>query len=278
MGGSCDERCAYSYQYDISTTCTATNVGQSIILGYDAGSTTPVLFNNIKYSITHLEIYSPSLHSYNNTLADAEIVITHTSQDTGSPLLVCIPITAGNDTNETVSTILADIVAKPLHSGDPSMAISLPNYNLNDIVPSKPFFYYISQTKNTNVIVYSIGDSIKVNSDTLEALKTLVSPATSGTLQPSEESYLFFNHTGPKKTSGGGGMSDGQIYIDCSPTGNSQVSKDVEFKKTPSTKPYAFDLGLDSLMTPENIYMSIFVVIFVIMLYAINHGIRAFST
>ena len=73
-------------------------------------------------------------------------------------------------------------------------------------------------------------------------------------------------------------MSDGQIYIDCSPTGNSQVSEDVEFKKTPSTKPYAFDLGLDSLMTPENIYMSIFVIIFVIMLYAINRGIRAFST
>ena len=106
------------------------------------------------------------------------------------------------------------------------MTLTLPNYNLNTIIPKKPFFYYISQTGNINVIVYDIGSGITVDTKILSGLKSLVTKAVMP-LKPSINNYLFLNVTGPTTLSQGSKGNNGEIYIDCSPTGNSYDTTDV---------------------------------------------------
>lgn len=272
MGGTCDERCSYSYQYNISTTCVATNYGSFIMLSYENGNTTPVLFNNIKYSVGNIEIYSPSIHTFNNNLADAEIIIVHTSIDTGAMLLVCIPIMSGTNSNPIITEVLNGVVTKPLKQGEPAMSINIPSYNLNSIIPSKPFFYYISQTAKANVIVYSIGDAITVGSTILTNLKTLVTQAQNP-LQPSANNYLFYNNGGPKLMNTNGNM-DGQIYIDCSPTGNSEETMDVDYNKTNPTETFDFS----PYLTDENKTMAMYVLGFVVALFLINKLLTNLTT
>lgn len=272
MGSTCDERCSYSYQYNVSTTCVAHNYGPFIMMSYENGNTSPVLFNNEKYNITTIEVYSPSIHTFNNSLADAEIIIIHNSPETGKMLLVCIPIMSGNNANSIVTQSLREIVNKPLKTGDPSMSINIQDYNLNNVIPKKPFFYYISQTGKANVIVYSIGDAITLDANIITGLKTLIQ-ATSNPLQPSEDNYLFYNHVGPKNMKGPGG-GDGEIYIDCSPTGNSEETTDVDYKKTNSVETFDFS----PYLTSDNIYIALYVLAFVLALYLINRFIVMLTT
>jgi len=264
MGGTCDERCSYSYKYDTSTTCVATNFDTYISLSYDPGLTSPVIFNNTKYSVSNIEIYSPSIHDFNNQLADSEIVIVHTAVDTGALLLVCIPCTtSGNGSNDLVNNIFKDLINKPLSKGQPPMALTLPNYNLNRIVPKKPFFYYISQTGNMNVIVYDIQSGITVDTKTLSNLKSLLSQAVMP-IKPSINNYLFMNETGP--TTLGQGGNNGEIYIDCSPTGNSYDTTDVEFQKQSPSSTY----DISQYLTAENIIIFFCFLFFILILIYMN--------
>jgi carbonic anhydrase len=268
MGGTCDERCSYSYNYDISTTCIASNYNTYISLSYDRGPTSPVIFNNVKYNVSNIEIYSPSIHDFNNKLADAEIIIVHTSAESGALFLVCIPCsTSGNGTNDLVNTIFADIISKPLSHGEAPMTVSIPNYNLNNIIPKKPFYYYISQTGNMNVVVYDIPNGITVNANTLNNLKSLISQATMQ-IKPSIDNYLFYNKIGPTKLNKGNGSTnnDGLIYIDCSPTGNSYDTTSVDFKK-PSTFP---NNDISNYFTTENIIIFLCFLFFLLVLIYMN--------
>lgn len=267
MGGTCDERCSYSYKYDTSTTCVATNYNSYISLSYDLGLTSPVIFNNIKYKVSNIEIYSPSIHDFNNKFADAEIVIVHTAVDSGSLLLVCIPCSSsGNGSNDLVNNIFKGLITKPLTRGQPPMTLTLPNYNLNTIIPKKPFFYYISQTGNINVIVYDIGSGITVDTKLLSGLKSLVNKAVMP-LKPSINNYLFLNVTGPTTLSQGGSKgNNGEIYIDCSPTGNSYDTTDVTFEKNTPLSTY----DISKYATAENITIFFCFLFFILILIYIN--------
>lgn len=235
MGGKCDEKCSISFQYTTSTTCVATNNGTYISISYNKSNMPPVMFNSLKYDVSTVELYSPSVHNFNNTVADAELIIQHTSSETGSPLLVCIPImTKGASGTGTVvlTEIAQSVIQKPLQKNDPPMTIVLTDYNLNNIVPYKPFFYYNSPTNDANIIVFGLGESIYMDLDIVTQLRNLITPATD-TFAPSVDNYIFYNNHGPSTSFG-----DGQLYINCSPTGNSEDTTDVDFDKTNTTTNY----------------------------------------
>jgi len=231
MDNYCDEKCAYSFKYQISNTCTATNYGTYIHLNYiDSGNVAPVTFNSNTYNVDNIEIYSPSLHYFNGKAVDGEIIITHKATSVGMPLVVCIPIIVGgrqlSSGSQIISDIINDVVAQPLKQGEPAMNIKLNDYTLNSIVPITPFFYYTG-SNDYNIIVYGLNTGISVDQSVITGLQTIISPV-SNVIYPSVD-YFYMNKTGPSNNRNVGD----EIYIDCQPTGNSEETTDVTFDKNP---------------------------------------------
>lgn len=264
--GTCNLKCAYSFNYNTSNS-TATNYGQYIQLTYEASSTPQVTYNTAKYNVQTIQLYSPSLHLYNNAKADAEIIVSHTPINGGNQLVVCIPINTSGSTTDG-SQIITDIF-KAVSSNAPSMGTSttqgIKEFTLNDIVPMKPYYSYTMESKD--FIVYGIQYAISVDNKALETLKKCIKP-NSITL-PSGPS-LFSNPDGPSSSN----VGDGSIYIDCQPTNSSEeeIEMNVNIKS-----PVSYDVGsymLDILNNPIFLILCssiIFVIILMIIHKLISH-------
>jgi carbonic anhydrase len=236
ISGTCSYKCAYSYNYQKSNV-TATNYGSTILLSYEVGTTPPVTFNNIKYNVGQIMLVSPSAHLFNNTLASAEIIITHIPVTGGNKLYVCIPISTSGASTKASQIITEIIIA--ISTGAPSQGErtnqGITEFSLNTVVPMTEFYTYNNNTANLDVIVFGLKDAISISEDTQAKLNAIIQPYTN-TLFLSGP-LLFLNPDGP--TSGTGG--DGEIYIDCNPTGSSDEEVDVTYDNVkPVTK---FDLG-----------------------------------
>jgi len=223
----CDEKCAYSIDYKTSANCTAKNYGSYLQLSYDSSMPPPVTFNGYTYNVESVEIYSPSLHYFNGVQADGEVIITHQPTGMGAPLMVCIPLNSLKAQTSSATQLIANIVngsmqLKP-NSGD-ATNIKLNDYNLNNVVPQTPFYYY--EDKKGNIIVYGLENAIYIDSATKDSLKSIIIPATD--LEYPSVEYYSLNKHGPMV---GGGTGDGQIYIDCQPTGNTEETMEVEYSK-----------------------------------------------
>ncbi len=64
ISGKCDVKCSYYFKY-YNSNCNATNNGYNITLTYDKANTEPVTYNNKKYYVEQVNIYSPSVHLFN---------------------------------------------------------------------------------------------------------------------------------------------------------------------------------------------------------------------
>lgn len=255
----CDEKCAYSFKYQISNICTATNYGSYIYLNYiDAGTVPPVSFNSNSYKVDSIEIYSPSLHYFNGNPVDGEVIITHSPLSTGQPLIVCIPLSTNSVKATAATQIITDIinsaVTNQLKQGDPSMTIKLNDYNLDTIVPVTPFFYYTG-SNNYNIIVYGLASAISVNQSVITGLQKIITPEQ--TVKYPAVDYYYMNKYGPST----GGNGDGQIYIDCQPTGNSEETEPVTYSKPPTTN------DLSSSQTLTFIIGTLIVIFLIIVIY-----------
>ena len=93
--GNCALKCSYSFHYSNSS-CIATNRGDYLSISYDKTSSPPVLYNATGYDVKEIRLYIPSLHYYNDSKTNGELVIVHTSKTGSVPLLVCIPIKSNN--------------------------------------------------------------------------------------------------------------------------------------------------------------------------------------
>ena len=74
--GKCDLKCSYSFNYNNSS-CVATNRGDYISILYDKSTAPPVLYNATGYDVQEIRLYAPSLHSYNDSKTDGELIIIH---------------------------------------------------------------------------------------------------------------------------------------------------------------------------------------------------------
>jgi carbonic anhydrase len=224
----CDEKCAYSFDYKTSSNCNVNNYGSYLQLSYDSSNPPPVTFNTYTYYVEKIEIYSPSIHLFNGVQVDGELIITHSPTSMGAPLMVCIPLSSAKMQTTASTQIITDIIngstqLKP-NSGE-AASVKLNDYNLNSIVPRSPFYYYEDNNGN-NIVVYGLQDAISISSVTINTLKTMIT-ATTDIKYPTVD-YYYLNKNGPTV---GGGNGDGQIYIDCQPTGNSEDTTAVEYSK-----------------------------------------------
>lgn len=219
--GKCDLKCAYSFTYPEST-ITAKNNGIVLNISYENRTAPPVNYNTAKYNVSKICLYSPSLHDFNGTSVDAELVVEHAPVLGGNNLYVCIPIVKSSETS-TASSLITQIinsVSTNAPADGESTNLNISGFTLDSIVPKKPYFSYENTTQGLSgdYIVFGRIGAIPLSEETLTTLQSIIQPypavMTGGN--------LFFNLKGPNSN-----ISNEGIYISCQPTGSSEETIDI---------------------------------------------------
>ena len=256
--GKCELKCSYAFKYTESNS-TAKNNGVLIDLTYDSTNVPPVVYNTEKYIVENITIVSPSIHTFNDKSMPGEIIITHNPQNGGNSLKVCIPFTSSIESS-TSSQLISDIINK-VATNAPSQGDSTNlnmSFNLQKIVPRKPFFVYSGE--NSDWIVYGQLDAIPLSSTTITTLQKIIKPFPI----PMPGGDLFYNSKGPIS---GVQLGDG-IYISCQPTGSSEEETAVEYDKNSSS--FDFSNVLESPIFKLIIIILIGCLLFIIIFYGIS--------
>jgi len=265
--GKCDLKCAYNFKYPESNS-TAKNNGIMINLTYDNGSNPPVSYNTQNYTVSNISIVSPSVHTFNNTTANAEIIIEHVPSKGGQNFYVGIPIVLSSESS-SASNILTDIiqsVANNAPADGESTNLSISDFTLQKIVPQKPYFSY-TDLNNSDWIVFGLQDAIPLNSSILKTLGNIIKPYAMTTTGNS----LFYNSTGPNTTSIGDG-----IYISCQPTGSSEEEVDVVYEKNQVNYDLATLFNNPTFLLIFQIILGI--IIFIVVMFGLNYAYTYFTS
>ena len=225
INGPCDLKCAYSFAYPESN-LTATNEGSMISLTMDGSRSPPVRYNAQKYNVSKIMIVSPSIHTFDGSNANAEIIIEHSPSTGGNLLSVAIPIVSSTETTDAtnfINDIIQDVATNaPAQSETTNLNIS--GFTLQKIIPMKPFYSY--ETDTTDWVVFGNLYAIPLNSSVLNTLSQIIKPFP----LPTPGDKLFFNKNGPNQN-----LKNDGIYISCKPTGSSKEEVPVDYaKNTPS--------------------------------------------
>ena len=216
VSGECNLKCSYSFQYSNSS-CVASNTGESIVLSYDESNVPPVTYNGNKYKVSSIKITTGSILLYNGKNVKASLIISHAPIVGGGPFSVMIPTVSGTGSlpsSNILTTIITETANLAPKSGNKT-SISLANYNLNNIIPKKPFYSF--NTDRENIIAYGIENAITIDADTLTKLSTITKGVAD--IIPATNS-LFYNPKGPNSSGSSSGNDD--IYIDCQPVNVSE--------------------------------------------------------
>ena len=216
--GDCDLKCDFQPGYH-PTSLSAENRGEFIRLIFDSDNKPPVLFNKEKYNVTDARIYQPSLHRYGGTQLPAELIISHQNTSQNKELLVCIPIIDSGSREGLVDALIDQIAIKANSLGGKT-GIGMNRFTLSDLVPMKPYYSYTGtlpylpcMKNDVDYVVYGQQHAIEILSGSLKKLKKVI---TANSYQPHKNpDGFYYNKNGP--SIGGGG--DGDIYIECNPTG-----------------------------------------------------------
>lgn len=247
VAGECNLKCSYSFQYSNSS-CVAKNTGSSINLSYDESNVAPVTYNGNKYKVSNVSISAGSNFLFNGKKPAGLVKIEHTPIVAGPQINVIIPIVYGNSympSSNILTKIISDAAKQVPKNGNKSV-ISVDNYNLNNIVPKKPF-YSFSQDDRLDYIAYGIEHAITIDAATMAKLNGIVT-AISFIFSTSDVGELFYNSKGPASNA----TSD-DIYIDCQPVNVSEetIQMSTENKLSES---YKLNSNYDAESTFINIY------------------------
>ncbi len=257
--GKCDLKCSYAFKYSESNS-TAKNEGVAIGITYDSRSVPPVVYNNEKYTVSKIMITSPSLHTFNDNSMPGEIVVEHIPVKGGNHLKVCVPFTSSSESSTAsnlITQIIEKVAANAPSQGD-STNLNISNFNLQHIIPRKPFFAY--SIENNDFIVFGALDAIPLSSTTITTLQQIIQPFP----LPMPSAPLFFNSSGPIS---GIQVGDG-IYISCQPTGSSEDETAVEYDKNSSS--FDFSNIYDSPIFKLIIMIVVGCILFIIVFYGLS--------
>jgi carbonic anhydrase len=264
--GNCDLKCSYNFGYSESST-TATNHGTAISLSYDPTSEPPVKYNGKKYTVSSILIYYPSMHLYNGVQLAGEILIMHTPvNNIGNSLAIFIPLKSSTDSS-TASQIITEII-NIVKANAPAYynktTINIASFNLQDIVPQKPYYFYTSSS--TDVIVYGDTEAIPLSSGTISTLQQIIMINYKKSTPQTNE--LFYNSAGPtlNKDLGNG------IYISCQPTGSSNELMPVEFEKKNMSSTFSLPSMFQNDVLINIIMVLISVVVFMVIFKLLGMG------
>ena len=143
----------------------------------------------------------------------------------GELLYVSIPIFASSNTSDA-SYIISELIQNVANNApaiNETTTLNISQFNLNNIVPVKPFFSYTgTQGLVGQVIVFGNNNAIPLSNSVLSVLTRIIKPYPI-TIRGGN---VFYNTKGPNSTK----VNDG-IYISCQPTGSSQEEETVTYNK-----------------------------------------------
>lgn len=264
--GKCDKKCSYSFRYNESS-CVATNRGEYISMSYDKSSSPPVIYNSSGYDVNEIRLYTPSLHSYNGTKTDGELIIIHKSNIGYVSLLVCIPIKSNNSSTISASLFksLIDSVSSNAPSDGETTNINIDAFNLESLVPKKPFFSYSGTepyqpcSEDVDFIVFSpLEFSLDIMPETLTKLKSII---VNNPYNIKSGPNLFFNEKGPIS-----GNGNGEIYIDCQPVGSSVENTEIIMGNNTTT-------SFVDWLNNDVIKIIMGSLLFIVILYVVKYGL-----
>lgn len=256
---SCEVFCSYMHQYKDSA-CTVTYYPDHLKLSYDATTSAAVTFNNEGYNVREIDIYAPSIHTYNGSSADAEMLIIH--DGAGKKLIVSIPLVQSSGGATLSSKNLDDIIGKFSTTVDKtktndSQLINVQNYNMENFIPSSPYYFYMGGAPFSpcdgqyNFVVFDKTKSpVTIHADTLKTLTNMIQP--SGIKAVTRSDY-YYNSSGPNVKPGSGGKKD-EIYIECNPAGE---DGEILYQSPPTMSADMSALSMDNLM--HNPYLNVII-------------------
>jgi len=275
ISSECELKCALSFDYNTSNSCVVTNNGGNrLFCTYDMGKIPPVVYNGNKYVVSEIVITYSSSFLYNKNKADAEICIAHRSDTASNMLGIFIPISTSSSVSTTASNIITQIindVSKTAPATGNTTTVPIKAYNLNNIVPNKPFYSFTVATQNVDIIAFGIDNAITITPATLDIFKKLAN-GKGVSIDATLNAPLSYNPKGPIV----GDLSD-QIYIDCQPVNSSNETVDIDGDgnfssglSAPKIKPPVVN---DTMSLEEFIYFIIFLVVLsiVAMYYAVQY-------
>jgi hypothetical protein len=282
--GNCDLKCDYNFKYHKSNSI-ATNAGSAIQISYEDSGIPPVTYNNVKYNVDYIVLTYPSYVLYNGNNAIGNLEILHTSVKDKSVLVVLIPLTISDDITKS-STLINNIISAVSNNApnlNENVTLNISDFTLQDLVPKKPFY---TGTSIFNLIFFDLDGAISISQSSYNTLTKIIS-LSQGTETPSQlaiiqssSAYsndlfpLFYNSKGPNNSNNN---VDGDIYISCQPTGNSNEEKLVSFtkEKNPTT---TFELDLKKLFKNPYFIYFFYALLFIILLVFISLLINTISS
>ena len=205
--GNCNIGCDLQVNYHTSS-CIATNKEDHISLKYDTLSQPPVMINNEGMDAYEIRIYSPSLNKFEDSNADAEIIILHKSSlNKKQGLAICVPVRVNDSESSKNKGLLTEIIDQSLlylpSSNMPrqSNTLKLSDFNLNHFIPmDQPFIHYRSSIPFVDCTLQHIcvfgnkNDYVPIHTNTLRVLKSIISKHKH---TPYHDNY-FINNIGVK--------------------------------------------------------------------------------
>lgn len=220
---NCNIKCSLVTNYNNSSV-NVHNKGNYVSFDYDSNTTTNyhIKFNSIKMNVNEVRVYFPSIHSYNNSKADAELLIIHSGN--GSNCIVSIPIVAGDPLTigeKTLGTILENVVSA-IPNDNESTSLNISNFDISKLLQlNVPYYYYQGQlvfepcTQNYNYIVFDKNDvSLHVSENIISQLALIFKQATGSVAYNKDLKNLSYNKNGATSVELEG---TDDIYIECKP-------------------------------------------------------------
>ena len=274
VAGECELKCHYYFQYSKSN-CIVSNQHTSLEFKYDTSVTPPVYYNEYRYSVGKVQLFAPSIHLFNGTPVNAELVITHYPLSTGNTLLVCVPIVVFPSFSSSTSLLDSMIASCATAVPTENMTANLPitNFNLQSLVPKSPFYSYSDHHDGVQRewIVFGKPSAIPISQTSLTTLNKIVKPLSNASTVFPGGASLFYNKKGPATTSSASdGAGNNEIYIDCQPTDASEE----EVVVPNSSNPIQYDLGSQSGFTTFLQISLVSIIIFAMLFgfyYAFSH-------
>jgi carbonic anhydrase len=255
---TCNNKCSYNFKYANSESVVATNSGYFIQLSYDNTTDSHIQYNDKKYVVQNIQIFSPSIHLFNGLTTDAEVVVNHTSMSGAAYLHVSIPIVNSSGSRTSPLRQIIEGVASNAPSDGETTNLTIPSFNLEEIIPQTAYYVYQGDS-NSILNGYNIVFG-KENAISLDTSKLTSILKESGLLQSG--SNLSYNERGPN-TSGSSKTLDDDIYISCQPTGHS--TKKVAVDNSGSKPVLKNDFSLQS---PVFVFGYVFILIILVIFLA----------
>jgi carbonic anhydrase len=227
----CTTGCSYKYNYGNSS-CILVNKGKYVKIQLD--SVNIVTFNDANYSLSEARIYKPSLHTWDGTHTDAELVLNHTGS--GDNMFICIPIKKDNGKGKTITFFNKFMTYIPTTQNSEQSVAGVNKFTLNDIVPNGPYYYYVGtspwcQSSDTGgpsnkIIVFPHNYAVSMSISDFSNLSRI-----SNSNQPvrSPTGGAFYNSEGTSSGPlSGSGLSGNTEVVDCVPVSidGSDISSD----------------------------------------------------